>query len=454
MTELQNRGPSNDDFAREFAQLQNGTTPAPAPAKIPTSEKVTSCLGGGPIPLRQLVGTGAIVREYSRLPEPPVGEDLTLMESKIRSVPITKAEDSLEKASRGPIAGSISLIKRIFAGINQIDRNIELRSERVIVGPNHERLTPDQAQAKHDELRGVIDGAHRNGATGHYRDRDRNTRTEKLFLAIDFPIFLFLTMGLLNANLVLALTGDVGQIIKMAVAAVFAVLGTLAFTWITRLTGRRHRRFKTIDATIDRNGATFKRILAERIGLGALVSIAAIVMMLRIIHDGNDAGAPIYVMIPLAIFFALVIGGSGYANYMSEYENGSETTEQLDAVTAQLTRRSADIENSRAERAELVEQAGLKLADLGRQITDATEHARLVVTRSSADKAITIARSYVGRQDPLPAPTFRVDSFDLAVAQAGQLAEHHQLLVAGQDTTDHADIDASESAFELTSKEN
>uniref|UniRef100_UPI001F46E9EA hypothetical protein n=1 Tax=Rhodococcus sp. BS-15 TaxID=1304954 RepID=UPI001F46E9EA len=74
MTELHNRGPSNGDFAREFAQLQNGTTPAPDPVKIPTSEKVTSCLAMGPIPLRQLVGTGAIVREYSRLPEPPVGE--------------------------------------------------------------------------------------------------------------------------------------------------------------------------------------------------------------------------------------------------------------------------------------------------------------------------------------------------------------------------------------------
>ncbi|MDV6305508.1 hypothetical protein R3P93_23325 [Rhodococcus cerastii] len=454
MTELHNRGPSNDDFAREFAQLQNGTVPAPAPAKIPTSEKVTSCLGMGPIPLGQLVGTGAVVREYGRLPKLPTGKELTLMERKILSVPITAAEDSLEKAARGPIAGSISLIKKIFARINQIDRYIELRGERVLVGPNHERLTPDQAQTKHDELRGVIDGAHRNGATGHYRDRHRNTKTEKVFVALDFPIFLFLTMGLLNANLVLAFTGDVGQIIKMAIAAVFAVLGTLAFTWITRHTGRRHRRFKTTDATVDRTGATFKRILAERVGLGALVSIAAIVMMLRIIHDGNAAGAPVYVMIPLAIFFALIIGGSGYVNYMSEYENGSETTEQLDAVTAQLTHRANDIENHQAERAELVEQAGLKLADLGRQITDATEHARLVVTRSTADKAITIARSYVGRQDPLPAPSFQVDSFDLAVAQGRQLADHHQLLVAGQDTTDHADSDAPKAVAHFTSKEN
>ena len=159
-------------------------------------------------------------------------------------------------------------------------------------------------------------------------------------------------------------------------------------------------------------------------------------------------------MIPLAIFFALIIGGSGYVNYMSEYENGSETTEQLDAVTAQLTRRSADIENNRAERAELVEQAGLKLADLNRQITDATEHARLVVTRSSADKAITIARSYVGRQDPLPAPTFQVDSFALAVAQAGQLTEHHQLLVSGHAPADLADSRNPESVLGLTTKEN
>lgn len=431
MTDVSNGAtPFDKALDLELEQLQGASAPirrAPLPP-IRKSEKFFAAIGLGLTPWTKNVAVRALVYENERLPYPPQAGTLTLMEERTRRSAIDAAEKGLEKVARGPIEGTIDVIKKLYARINQIDGECDLRAARAIIGPNHERFTRAEADAKHDELRDELDAARRDGGTGHYRDRQRNPRKDALIVLLDFPIFLFLTISLLNADVRLALSGDASAITKLIMAVMFAVLGTMAFTWTTRHTGRRHRRFKTPDSTVDRANPVFKRVLAERIGLGALIGIAGVVMLLRIVHDGLVAHSALYVMIPLAVFFALVIAATGYIGYMSEFEDGSEKTEQLDHMTGQLTQRDGQQEAAQADRTELTEQAGIQIAVLTRTITDAHAHAVRSVTGSKEDKAIMIARSYAGRQDRLPAPEFDVPSFDLAVEQAGQLAEHHALL--------------------------
>ncbi|UOG23825.1 hypothetical protein MTX80_23195 (plasmid) [Gordonia amicalis] len=421
---------ATDDFDRELEQLQttNGTPNRSRNIKIPAGQKFTSVIGLGPIPWTKIVKTCATVAEYNRLDNLPAREDLTLMEQVVRSPQIARAEGGLEKAARGPIAGRIGSIKKIFAQINMIDAMIVLLTGRPMIGPDGEQLTPAAAADKHQQLLEVIDGHRVNGSTKHTTDRTRRKGIETGLVALDFPLFLLAMIGLLNVNIILAFSGNSGHIWKLTTAVLFAVFGTLLYAYLNRATGRRHRRHKTLASTLDHTGTVGRRIIAEQIALGAITVFVVLVMGIRIYLEGLAAEAPFALAITLAVLFGLLIGYSGYLNYMAEYENGSEETEQLRHLSGQLTHRADHIESLNTQREELVENAGIQIAALIRDILDAEEHALRTVTASTADRAIILARSYHALSARIPAPSFDAKMFALTVEQAGDLTEHHKIL--------------------------
>ena len=176
-----------------------------------------------------------------------------------------------------------------------------------------------------------------------------------------------------------------------------------------------------------------RRILVEQIAAMTITIAAALVMVVRIVMDGAEADAPLALTIFLAVLFGVLIAVTGYINYMAEYEDGSEHTDRVQHLSAVIGNATATLESLRHQRALLMEEAGIKLADLARTIENAEEHARRTVTTSSTDKAIAVARSYYGSRIPVPAPTFPSSTLTLIKEQAGQLADHHALLETRQE---------------------
>ncbi|MFE5410190.1 hypothetical protein [Microbacterium sp. NPDC056569] len=412
------------EFEFELLSPPNQVRREPRDARIPIRDLVTSGIGLGPIPFTKIIKTNTMVHESNRLGAAGV-DILTPAEKLTRTPPLRKALDGLERVSRGPGESLVNEIKSLFARINLIDDMIEQAEILPVTGPNGERLDPSEAEVRHDAQRDVVASETESGSKKHLIRRRRTKAKEIGLLMIDYPVFLLAMFSLLNVSVRLLFVGDGPTIIMAVTAAIFALLGTLLFAYLMRAMGHRHRRFKNADGGVSALGATKHRIFVEQIITIAITAAAAAVMAMRIVSDGVEAEAPLTLTVVLAALFAVLVGVSGYVNYMSEFENGSEEVDRVQHLAAQLARRTASINRLATQRSLLIEEAGARIARLHRLLTKAEERAIKTVTTCSAEKAITIARSYHGSTTAVPTPSLASSTFSVAKEQAVQLAAHH-----------------------------
>jgi hypothetical protein len=423
-----------ENFEREFNPMQDPqgvpgrTNRSAGPSRIPWADRITSVIGMGPIPVTKVLRTNSIVNESNRLFSTTGDSDLTLAEQATRAPVIRRALHGLEKAYTGRIETQIAVLKGLYGRINLIGDQIAATEKAPMVGPTGEQLSPEEAQDAHDTIRDKVTRATAEGSKEHLIHRTRSKAKEIGILLLDYPVFLLAMMGLLNVSLRLLFVGDGPSIVMFITAGVFALLGTLLFAVLMRTMGRRHRRFKGVDSAISATGVVRRRVMIEQIVTGIIAVATALVMATRIYSEGIEADAPLPLVVVLSVLFAMLIGASGYINYMSEYENGSESTDAIRHLSAGLFRRTGQLNSLRGEQSVLIEEAGIKLAVLCRTIAQEEEHAKKVVTSSSTDKAITLARSYTGSSTALPNPDLTSPSLTLIKKQAEELAEHHAAL--------------------------
>lgn len=424
---------SIDRFEREFqgypnnsieGQKQNGVT------RIPTKDKITSVLGLGPIHPLQIVKAAAVVAESNRGGDRNRGQ-LTHAESVVLACPVKRAKNAMDAQVKGPVEKKIDSIKDLYARINLADQRIDNSNMVRLVGPNGEQLAPEEAQDAHDTLRDkVVRETNQGSKKHHIRREGRHTRLKEMSLvAIDLPIFVYAMCSLLNVNLSLVFAGDGPTLINFSVAVIFGLLGTVLYAKIMRSTGLRHRRFKGADSSI----FTDTRIsrLRLRVEQGAVLVIllaVAFVMGARVYTEGVQAEAETALVLPLAIMLALLVGFSGYINYQGEYENGSDETDRVAHLSAQLASYTSYVEGLHKQRAVLLEAAGKACATLSRMIVKTKEKAMKTVVTSTPYKTVAIARSYAGVTDNILIPEFSSEALTEAEKQAAELTAHHKNL--------------------------
>lgn len=418
-----------DKFEEQFASWNNADTAPPVQAaKIPTGEKISSLFGLGPIPAAKIPATQAMVAEAARLDATAGPGELTLAEQNTRAKTVRVAENNLAKTVKAKAVPIIARIRGVFGEINLIDDLIGAATNQSVYGPNGELLTPVEARDSHDTLRDQVTRQIGEGSKEHSTDRRANKWRDLFPLILDFPVFALAMADVLNVNF-RRVFSDLDSAITGFTALALAGLATVVFAAVLRNRGARHRRFKDADTAIDASGATRERILRERIGIGLMVLLVALLMSVRIFTEGLSAEeVPLPLMLVLSITLGGLVVGSGYMNYMAEFENGSELTDRVRILSSQLASREANLQNLRKQRALLVENAGIALAELHRTLADAEESAVRKVTRSSADKAITMSRSYCGSRIPVPAPEFNSPTITEIRKQTTELTAHHALL--------------------------
>jgi hypothetical protein len=373
-----------------------------------------------------VINTVTMVSESNRITAPKTG--LTPAETVTRARRVARAKHDIEKVCTGSAETLIKGIKSVMARINLITDTIAQLERDPIIGANGEQLSTHEAQDHHNSLRDQIDEETASGSVKHLIRRTRTKGKELLLLMVDYPIFLLGMFSIFNVSLRLLFAGDGATIILGITAAVFALLGTLLYGYVMRTFGRRHRVFKNADGAISARGSTRARILLEQmVGIGITVAAAA-VMATRIWLEGTEAEAATALIIALAGLFASLLGVSGYINYMSEYENGSEAIDRIQHLSAQLGNRTATLDSLRNQLSLLIEEAGIKIATINRLIANTLEKAENTVTTSNADKAIALARSYHSTTTPISSPELASPTLEIVLAQTRALAAHHATL--------------------------
>ncbi|WP_394254501.1 hypothetical protein [Pseudoclavibacter helvolus] len=420
-----------DNLERQFERFDDDHAgpSGRTPARIPLPEKFTSAVGLGPIRPLQIAKADALVREANRSALPDGA--LTHAELVVLATPVAKAERSLTDAAKGPVEKKIAEIKEVFDQINRLNERVDRLPEIRLSGADEEKLTVDEAQAKHDELGERIDEETRGGSVKHLRvlGGRRAKAKEIVLLAVDMPIFVYAMMSLLNVNLRLAFGGDAPAIVNLVTAVIFGLLGTLLFATLMRSMGKRHRRFKGADSSLSATtpAARLRLRVEQGVMLAIIVAVAA-VMGARIVTEGVDAGASPALIVPLAVMFALVVAVSGYINYQAEYENGSEETDRLSVLANQLGAHRNYVENLHMQRAARLEIAGKLCAELLRMIALTKEQAVRSVRTSVPFRTVEIARSYAANRHPVPVPPLESASMTVAEEQATKLDAHHRTL--------------------------
>lgn len=393
--------------------------------RVPGKDIATSVLGLGPIPLSQVIKTNTSVAEANRLEFDSSG--LTPAEEVARASAVTRAKKHLEKVCVGEAKRLIAEIKGVLGRVNFLNDTItQLRADSV-VGPNGEKLSTDEAVDHHDVLRDQIVRETQEGSTKHLIRRSRSKTRELLLLVLDYPVFLMAMFSLFNVNIRHVFV-DLSSVVVAMTAVVFAIMGTVLYAYVMRVFGRRHRLYKDDDGTLNGDRAGLARIRAERWIAIIITVAAAAVMAMRIWDEGVQADAPMVLIVSLAALFSALLGVSGYINYMSEYEDGSDTTDRVQHLSVVLLSREANIGNQARQRTVLIEEAGIKIAALNRLLTHAREHALQMVVTSKADRGITLSRSYRAVPVPLPEPDLSSPTIDLTLRQAEELATHHEFL--------------------------
>lgn len=417
-----------------FAGLEGPADPVgspvavPARARVPGWDRVTSVLGLGPIPAGKVVSTSAIVAEAARLTA--TSDAVTPAERVTRAKVQRRAVRRLERTLSGPVEKKIRHLKSVFARINLLTAVIEELGRSSLVGPDGEQLTPEQAQRTHEALENVVAESVSDGSQQHLISRSGRKAKEIAMLAIDLPVFLLAMLGLLNVSLRKVFAGDTASVILVVTAVVFAVLGTVLLAVVMRTMGRRHRRFKDRSGSVHASGSMRRTVIVEQVVLLLVLLAAATVMAVRLYVEGRAAEAPMALVFSLAAMFALLLGVSAYINYVSELQDGSDLTDRVRHLSGQILGREQNLRSLHDARALLVEEAGIVIAALQRLIDAAVEQSSQTVTMSTADRAITMARSYIGRTDPLPAPELRSPRIARIEEQASALSEHHEVVKA------------------------
>ncbi|MBB6406193.1 hypothetical protein [Arthrobacter sp. AZCC_0090] len=394
-------------------------------------DKVTSLFGLGPIAPLQIVKADAVVAEANRSMDSRVDGKLTHAEQVVLAGPVKRAKDALGTQVKGPIEKKIDSVKDLFARINIIDQQLDRVGEVRLVGPNGEQLTPEEAQDAHDTLRDQVVRETNEGSKKHHIRREGRgvAFKESLLLAIDLPIFVYAMCSLLNVNLRLVFSGDLPVLINFGVAVIFGLLGTILFAKLMRTMGRRHRRFKGADSSIESStAASLRRLRCEQaVTLVVLVAVA-FVMGSRVYSEGTGAGADTVLVLALSVMLALLVAVSGYINYQGEYENGSDETDRVAHHSGQLAGYTTYVEGLRKQRAVLLEAAGKACATLSRMIIKAKEQAIKTVETSTPYKTIAIARSYATVTNPIEIPEIVTEALEEAERQAADLASHQKTL--------------------------
>ncbi|WP_138945723.1 hypothetical protein [Plantibacter sp. M259] len=415
-----------ETFRQELELLDNRGSDTTMQAGIPTRDILTSVFGLGPIPLRQVINALTMVAESNRLTT--AGAELSPAETATRSAGVTRAKNFIEKVCKGPAETQIKSTKSVMARINLLTDTIIQLAQDPLIGADGEQLAIGEARDQHDTLRDQVSEETANGSVKHLIRRTPTRSKELLLLMLDYPVFLLAMFSVFNVSLRLLFAGDGPAIVLGITAAVFALLGTLLYGYVMRTFGRRHRVFKNAEGGITAHGSTRIRIRIEQSITIAITAAAAAVMAMRIWLEGTEAEAPVLLIIALASLFAALLGVSGYINYMSEYENGSDTIDRILHLSAQLGNRTALLDSLNNQVTLLVEEAGIKIAALNRLSTSTLERAEKMVTTSTAEKAITLARSYHSSTTPVPGPQLISPELELVLKQTKELTAHHATL--------------------------
>lgn len=370
---------------REGIQVHAHTTTRKA--RIPIGATLTSLIGMGPIPLTQVINAHALVAEANS--DPRDKEELTQMETVVRSRATRRAQRRLDKFVTRTIEPLIRTIKAEHAEINLIDQVLEQLPDASMMGPTGEQLAPAEASHTHNMLRERIaaetcDGSKKHLISGRHPVRDI------VLLALDFPVFLFAMLGLLNVKLI-SVGHDFPATLKAGIATLFAILGTVLLAVVMRRMGRRHRTYKGGTGGIDASGKTIT-LIGELVGVIAIITIAATVMASRVYIEGLGARAHPLLIAALASLFAILIGFSAYINYRSEFDNGSPETDRVQHLSLQIRARENQIHGHQNARKLKVEQAGVNTAKLNRAITTAHSTAAKTVISATSDRAIHLSR--------------------------------------------------------------
>ncbi|QHG85231.1 hypothetical protein D1O33_24425 (plasmid) [Rhodococcus rhodochrous] len=373
---------------------------------IPTRDKITSLFGLGPMPTTKIPATQTVVDEALRL-EAPVDEgELTLAEENLRAKTVRRAQDALAKKIKTQALPQIKNVDSLFSQIKLIDHLLDEVTAQSVHGPNRELMSPAEADGTHNTLRDQVAREIGEGSKEHLIDRHASRKRDLVFLMMDLPVFALAMSDLLNVDFRRMFT-DLGMFITGVTALAFAVLGTVLFGVFMRRMGARHRRFKDVMTGIGASGGVRKRIVAEQVAAAVATLFVALVMGVRIFTEAREsANDSLLLVFVLSVGLSILVAGGGYLNYMAEFENGSEMTDRVRHLSNKLAEREASLQRLRKQRSMLVEKARIALAELHRTLADAEEEAVRKVIRSSADKAIMMARSYCGSRVPVPVPVF------------------------------------------------
>ena len=392
----------------------------PGPSRTPFWQTLTSCLGLGPMPLTKVVTCHHFVDEASYLDADRAPAELSNGEEDARTRVEASADSWIEKKAKSAIEPEVAKIKGLHAEIGYLDYKITAVPQRRIVGPNGESLTADAAQTTHDS---AVEKLQTDTNAGDVRNRRVDAGTKRkltVFLGLDVVVLAFLLLRYFNVNF-MNFWATPGGIVKAASALIFGVFGTMLVAFGMKILGRRHRCYRNVKGgwSIPRGA---RIVLGIELSIGALV-IAALAgaMAWRFVIDGPQDDVVLTVL--MAALFALVVGATAYLAYMTEFSDGSATTEVIDTLAGQLHGTDAVVDDLKNKRELDTVEAGRRLDALDRVIQSTRSTAIRQVKRSSTDRAIRFARSVHhrnGHDGALPEPRLNFSSLDLAAKQAAE----------------------------------
>lgn len=421
------------DPAPPDARREVNASGAPMPRsemRIPLGDRVSSMLGRGPIPWGKISAAKALVREAARGTGADETGTLSPMEAGQRRGVVGKAQKALDAAVDGPIEKTMKSLRAVFVQTNVVEKQLAEAENQLLRGPDGELISRDQARATQDEIHASIRGADGSGVSLRHQRKRQSKARGIVLMSLDFPVFLWMMLGILNVSVAAVMYGDAANVVKAVLAVTLALVGTVVLALVMRSFGRRHRMFKGDSGAIEAAGPIRRRIRAELAAIGFVLIVAALLMGARMVEEAQRAGAPPVLAYFLAGLMAALIALAAYLNYAATFDDGSIVTDRLDYLAFVQASHDSVVLALRGALALLLENAGLVMTQLDRQLTEARTNAIHQVTRSSADGAIRVARSYSGSRAPLPEPELDFTRLELAERQARQHKEHWIVLGA------------------------
>lgn len=404
-----------------------------SPAKrIPRGALIASAVTGRPIPRRHIAHVSAMLGEQHSVNAFRDPLDFAAAEKITRSTVEKKANAAVTERVRVELEPIVTRVRTLVQERNTYQRERDRLDHDPLVGPHGESLNQVEARRRHDELAGRIQSDSDSESTVHRRFDPRSRTLVSRLVWLDLPIFVYFMMGALNIGIT-TFFYDVGGWIRMVFAVAFGLFGTLAAARGLKILGARHRGFKNRHDqwSAPKGGRT--QLVLELGFVAAMIGGIAVLMAYRVSTDVLESEQPLVLALVVGVVLAIASALLNYVVYLSEFRDGSTTTEQVDALASSLDRIKRDQQHNDGL-INITDEEIDKQITLGYRTGEwIRSEALAAVTGSRADTAIRYARSIhqgVGHSDRLPIPeldfsTLAVALHHLSTLEAAHLVNMH-----------------------------